>query len=40
LEAAGWSEAPLPERQGGPVTRGLAREDFDLRVGLREQQIR
>jgi predicted ATPase len=40
LEAAGWSEAPIPERQGGPVTRGLAREDFDLRVGLREQQIR
>ena len=40
LEAAGWSEAPIAERQGGPVTRGLAREDFDLRVGLREQQIR
>ena len=40
LEAAGWSEAPIPERQGGPVTRGIAREDFDLRMGLQEQRIR
>jgi DNA-binding SARP family transcriptional activator len=32
LEAAGWTEAPAPERQGGPVTRGLDRDDLDLRM--------
>ena len=30
LEAAGWSEAPAPTNLGGPVTRELEREDFDL----------
>lgn len=34
LEAAGWTEAPVPERQGGPVTRGLDREDLDLRLSV------
>ena len=40
LEAAGWSEPPTPEREGGPVTRGINREDFDFRMGLQEQRIR
>ena len=32
LEAAGWSEAPPPAKLGGPLTRELEREDFDLPV--------
>ena len=32
LEAAGWSEAPPLTKLGGPVTRELEREDFDLPV--------
>jgi DNA-binding SARP family transcriptional activator len=32
LEAAGWSEAPPPAKLGGPLTRELEREDFDLAV--------
>ena len=32
LEAAGWSEAPPLAKLGGPITRELAREDFDLPV--------
>ena len=32
LEAAGWSEAPPLSKLGGPVTRELVREDFDLPV--------
>jgi predicted ATPase len=32
LEAAGWSEAPPLTQLGGPVTRELEREDFDLPV--------
>jgi DNA-binding SARP family transcriptional activator len=32
LEAAGWSEAPPLAKLGGPVTRELEREDFDLPV--------
>lgn len=32
LEAAGWSEAPPLAKLGGPITRGLEREDFDLPV--------
>jgi DNA-binding SARP family transcriptional activator len=32
LEAAGWSEAPPPDDIGGPLTRELQTEDFDLRV--------
>ncbi len=32
LEAAGWSEAPPLTKLGGPVTRELEREDFDLRM--------
>jgi len=30
LEAAGWSEAPPLTQLGGPITRELEREDFDL----------
>ncbi len=30
LEAAGWSEAPARPQLGGPLTRELEREDFDL----------
>jgi DNA-binding SARP family transcriptional activator len=30
LEAAGWSEAPPLTQLGGPVTRELVRDDFDL----------
>jgi hypothetical protein len=30
LEAAGWSEAPPLTKVGGPITRELEREDFDL----------
>lgn len=30
LQAAGWSEAPTLTRLGGPLTRELDREDFDL----------
>ena len=32
LEAAGWSEAPPLAKLGGPITRELEREDFDLPV--------
>jgi len=32
LEAAGWSEAPPLTQLGGPITRELEREDFDLPV--------
>ena len=32
LETAGWSEAPPLAKLGGPITRGLDREDFDLPV--------
>jgi DNA-binding SARP family transcriptional activator len=32
LEAAGWSEAPPLTKLGGPITRELEREDFDLPV--------
>ena len=32
LEAAGWSEAPPLTQLGGPVTRALVRDDFDLSV--------
>lgn len=32
LEAAGWSEAPPLTQLGGPVTRELVRDDFDLPV--------
>jgi predicted ATPase len=32
LEAGGWSEAPPLARLGGPITRGLEREDLDLPV--------
>jgi hypothetical protein len=32
LEAAGWSEAPPLTKLGGPITRDLEREDFDLPV--------
>jgi predicted ATPase len=32
LEAAGLGEAPAVARLGGPITRGLEREDFDLPV--------
>jgi predicted ATPase len=32
LEAAGWSEAPPLTKLGGPITRELEREDFDLMV--------
>jgi DNA-binding SARP family transcriptional activator len=30
LAAAGWTEAPPPAAMGGPITRELVREDFDL----------
>jgi hypothetical protein len=30
LEAAGWREAPPLAKLGGPITRELEREDFDL----------
>lgn len=33
LGAAGWSEAPPLAKLGGPLTRELEREDFDLTVG-------
>ena len=32
LEAAGWSEVPPLTKLGGPITRELEREDFDLPV--------
>jgi DNA-binding SARP family transcriptional activator len=32
LEAAGWSEVPPLTKLGGPITRDLEREDFDLPV--------
>ncbi|HEY3012899.1 MAG TPA: hypothetical protein VGJ36_09145, partial [Gemmatimonadales bacterium] len=32
LEAAGWSEAPPAAEGGGPLTRELQQEDFDLPV--------
>jgi DNA-binding SARP family transcriptional activator len=32
LEAAGWSEAPPLAKLGGPITRELEREDFDLPI--------
>lgn len=32
LEAAGWSEVPPLAKLGGPITRELEREDFDLMV--------
>jgi predicted ATPase len=32
LEAAGWSEAPPLTKLGGPISRELEREDFDLSV--------
>ena len=32
LETAGWSEAPPLAKLGGPITRGMEREDFDLPV--------
>jgi hypothetical protein len=32
LEKAGWSEAPPLAKLGGPITRELEREDFDLPV--------
>ena len=32
LEAAGWSEAPPLAKLGGPITRELERDDFDLLV--------
>jgi DNA-binding SARP family transcriptional activator len=32
LEAAGWSEIPPLTKLGGPITRELEREDFDLMV--------
>jgi predicted ATPase len=32
LEAAGWSEAPPLTKLGGPLTRELERDDFDLPV--------
>ncbi len=32
LEAAGWSEIPPLTNLGGPITRELEREDFDLPV--------
>lgn len=32
MEAAGWSEAPPLTQLGGPVTRELVRDDFDLPV--------
>lgn len=32
LEKAGWSEAPPLAKLGGPITRELVREDFDLPV--------
>jgi predicted ATPase len=32
LEAAGWSEAPPLAKLGGPLTRELERDDFDLPV--------
>jgi hypothetical protein len=30
LEAAGWNEAPALTKLGGPITRELVSEDFDL----------
>jgi len=32
LEAAGWSEIPPLTKLGGPITRELEREDFDMPV--------
>jgi hypothetical protein len=32
LDAAGWSEIPPLTQLGGPITRELEREDFDLPV--------
>jgi hypothetical protein len=32
LEAAGWSEVPPLAKLGGPITRELERDDFDLLV--------
>jgi hypothetical protein len=32
LEAAGWSEIPPLTKLGGPITRELEREDFDLPI--------